>query len=79
MPREEHGVEFPACLVLKEEKEHPAKKDWLLFLAYIGAKRTHEQAFQRLRDKIRDEQHEFSSELSKLEALYDFTPIRPAE
>lgn len=62
-----------------EEAQKGQKEDWLLFLAYIGAKRTHEQAFQRLRDKIRNEQHEFSSELSKLEALYDFTPIRPAE
>lgn len=60
-------------LKMKEEDTLKADKNWLLVLAYIGAKRTHEPEFRELFERMVQEGHQQARTLSM---LYDFTPIR---
>lgn len=51
--------------------------EWLLLLAYIGAKRTLEPTFQQLFQSILENPtHAYYSEAHKLEMQFDFRPLR---
>lgn len=57
-----------------------AEREWLLLLAYIGAKRTHLTEFRTLFDRLlTDEDHPHHKQAKTLETLYDFTPLRKVE
>lgn len=58
----------------------PDEQEWLLLIAYIAGKRTHEQAFKDLFEKIKqDKDHKFHQKANTLASLYDFTPMRWVE
>ena len=77
-------IEFklPSKITAKEKEQET--DDWLKILAYIGAKRTGEQKFKDLFNRILNEvntqrkpaRHTYYEAASFLKDCYDFTPIR---
>ncbi len=69
----------------EDETTNNGASDWQLLLAYIGAKRTHEPAFQKLFQRMLSEEderfgsHPYQRQARALNALYDFTPLRSVE
>lgn len=66
-------------------KEHPSQPqneidEWLLLLAYIGAKRTLETDFQQLFHAIlQNPTHAYYSQAHKLRMQFDFSPLRSSK
>lgn len=64
---------------IKKIKKKPPQldNDWLLLLAYIGAKRTSEPEFKVLFNKmLNDKKHRCHKLAKELEMRYDFTELR---
>lgn len=69
-------------LILSLMKAHPNQTqseidEWLLLLAYIGAKRTLESGFKQLFQSILENPaHAYYSQAHKLKMQFDFSPLR---
>lgn len=60
-----------------EEERKDEKREWLLILAYIGAKQTQDAGFRTLFEKLlTDERHPYRRQAKMLSMLYDFTPLQ---
>lgn len=63
-------------LKFEKSEDKEKHKTWKLILAYIGAKQTHDPAFQDLFNQVlNDAGHPWNRAVKTLSMLYDFTPL----